>query len=86
MKASHISIKEKTRSYVLILCGVAITAMAIGIFLVPNKSVNGGASGLATVLYCTVGLKPSLANAIIVWRGIGIVLSQGSTILMALIS
>lgn len=57
--------KEKIKSYVLIICGTAITAMAISLFFVPNKIVNGGASGLATVIYYTLGLKPSLANALI---------------------
>lgn len=57
--------KQRLRQYILITCGTAITAMAISVFLVPNKIVNGGASGLATVLYYTVGIKPSVANALI---------------------
>lgn len=58
-------IKQRIRQYILITCGTAITAMAISVFLVPNKIVNGGASGLATVLYYTIGIKPSVANALI---------------------
>lgn len=57
--------KERIKSYVIILFGIAITAMAISLFFVPNKIVSGGASGLSTVLYYTVGIKPSLANALI---------------------
>lgn len=57
--------KEKIKSYIIILFGVTLTGMAISVFLVPNKIVNGGASGLATVIYYTTGLKTSLANAII---------------------
>lgn len=57
--------KEKVRAYMLILFGDALTGFAISAFLVPNKIVNGGASGLATVMYYTFGIKPSLANAII---------------------
>lgn len=57
--------KEKLKSYLLILLGVALTGFAISAFLVPNKIVNGGASGLSTVIYYTVGLRPSLANAMI---------------------
>ena len=57
--------KEKVKAYILIYFGTAITAFAISAFFVPNKIVNGGASGLATVLYYTLGIKPSLANAII---------------------
>jgi len=57
--------KEKIKAYMLIYFGTVITALAISVFFVPNKIVNGGASGLSTVIYYTVGLKPSLANAII---------------------
>lgn len=56
---------NKIKSIGLIIFGTAITAMAISMFFVPNQIVNGGASGLATVIYYTIGLKPSLANAII---------------------
>lgn len=49
----------------MIVCGTAMTAAAISIFFVPNKIVNGGASGLATVLYYTFGIRPSVANALI---------------------
>lgn len=59
------TVKEKLRSYLLILLGVSLTGFAISVFLVPNKIVNGGASGLATVIYYTTGLRPSLANALI---------------------
>jgi uncharacterized membrane-anchored protein YitT (DUF2179 family) len=57
--------RERIKSYVVILFGIAITAMAISLFFVPNKVVSGGSSGLSTVLYYTVGIKPSLANALI---------------------
>ena len=57
--------KEKIKSYALIVFGIAITAMAISLFFVPNKIVNGGSSGLSTVIYYTLGMKPSLANALI---------------------
>lgn len=57
--------KEKIKSYGLILLGIAVTAMAISLFLVPNKIVNGGSSGLSTVVFYAVGLKPSVTNALI---------------------
>lgn len=57
--------KERIKSYVVILFGIAITAMAISLFFVPNKIVNGGSSGLSTVIYYTFGMKPSLTNALI---------------------
>lgn len=53
------------KTYVLITCGTAITAMSISLFFVPNKIVNGGASGLATVIYYTLGIRPSVANTMI---------------------
>ncbi len=58
-------VREKIKSCVLILLGTMLTGFAVSVFLVPNKIVNGGASGLSTVLYYTIGLKPSLANALI---------------------
>lgn len=57
--------KERLKSYGLILLGIAVTAMAISLFLVPNKIVNGGSSGLSTVVFYAVGLKPSVTNALI---------------------
>ena len=57
--------KEKLKSYGLILLGIAVTAMAISLFLVPNKIVNGGSSGLSTVVFYAVGPKPSVTNALI---------------------
>lgn len=57
--------REKVKSYVLIILGLVITAMAISLFFVPNKIVNGGSSGLSTVIFYTLGIKPSLANALI---------------------
>ena len=57
--------KEKLKSYGLILLGIAVTAMAISLFLVPNKIVNGGSSGLSTVVFYAVGMKPSVTNALI---------------------
>lgn len=58
-------IKEKIKLYITMLIGTALTAMAISLFLVPNKIVNGGASGLATVIYYSFGIKPAVANAAI---------------------
>ena len=57
--------KEKMKSGFLVFVGITLVAIAISMFLVPNKIVNGGASGLATIIYYTIGLKPSISNAII---------------------
>lgn len=57
--------KEKIKSGLLVFIGISLVAIAISMFLVPNKIVNGGASGLATIIFYTIGLKPSISNAII---------------------
>lgn len=57
--------KEKIKSGLLVFTGITLVAIAISMFLVPNKIVNGGASGLATIIYYTIGIKPSISNAII---------------------
>jgi uncharacterized membrane-anchored protein YitT (DUF2179 family) len=57
--------KEKIKSGILVFMGITLVAIAISMFLVPNKIVNGGASGLATIIYYTIGIKPSVSNAII---------------------
>lgn len=57
--------KEKIKSGILVFIGITLTAIAISMFLVPNKIVNGGASGLATIIYYTVDIKPSISNAVI---------------------
>ena len=56
---------KKMKSSVLVFVGITLVAIAISMFLVPNKIVNGGASGLATIIYYTIGIKPSVFNAII---------------------
>ena len=44
------------RGYVGIVLGTVITALALNIFLIPNKVAAGGTSGLATVLHHTFGI------------------------------
>ena len=56
--------KEKMKSGILVFVGITLVAIAISMFFVPNKIVNGGTSGLSTIIYYTIGLKPSIANAI----------------------
>ena len=49
----------------LITAGNVLTAMGIGLFYLPNKIVNGGVSGLSTILYHTLGIPPGLSFALI---------------------
>ncbi|SMC40590.1 YitT family protein [Sporomusa malonica] len=44
------------RDYLGIVLGTVITALALNMFLIPNKVAAGGISGLATVLHHTFGL------------------------------
>ena len=57
--------KEKIKSVIIVLAGITLVSIAISMFFVPNKIVNGGTSGLSTIIYYTIGLKPSIANALI---------------------
>ena len=57
--------KDKIKSGIIVLTGITLVSIAISMFFVPNKIVNGGTSGLSTIIYYTIGLKPSIANAII---------------------
>lgn len=52
---------KKQKNNLLTLSGTAITGFAIGSFLTPNKIVGGGASGISTILYHTVGIQPGLS-------------------------
>lgn len=59
MKKSHL------KSLIMMFFGVVLTAMAISIFLLPNKIVCGGVSGIATILYHSFSLPPGLSFAVI---------------------
>lgn len=41
----------KIKSYFIIFIGLTLTAMATGLFYLPNGIVTGGVSGIATILY-----------------------------------
>lgn len=45
------ALKRWVRNYLGVLLGVVIEAIALNMFLIPNKIAAGGISGLATVLY-----------------------------------
>ncbi|MDO4289210.1 MAG: YitT family protein [Eubacterium sp.] len=54
-------IRENTKilrifEYIGILFGTFLTAVAVNMFMIPNKLAPGGYSGVATVLYYTTGL------------------------------
>lgn len=52
---------KKTASILFPLIGTMITGFAIGCFLTPNKIVGGGASGISTILFHTLGIQPGVS-------------------------
>lgn len=51
--------KTKVKDGIIILLGVILCGFAEGIFLFPQKLVSGGFSGVANILYNTLGLPPA---------------------------
>ena len=49
----------------MIVVGILLTGLGIGSFLTPNKIVGGGAAGLSTIFYHTIGLEPGINFLII---------------------
>lgn len=57
--------RKKIKQYILICLGVMCTAFSISVFYTPNKIVNGGMSGVSTILYHTFNIPPGLSFAVI---------------------
>ncbi len=51
---------NRFKEYLYIFAGSAISAVALDIFLAPNKIAPGGASGLGTILYNSLGVPVSI--------------------------
>ncbi len=56
---------KKSMSYILPIFGTMLTGFAIGSFLTPNKVVGGGASGISTILFHTLGIQPGISFFVI---------------------
>ena len=56
---------KKFKIYLLRTLSAALAAFAISVFFTPNKIVNGGVSGVATILYHTLGISTGLSFAVI---------------------
>lgn len=65
MMKKNIKIQNGIRKYVTIFGGVVLVALAISVFYTPNKIVSGGVSGIATILYHTLGIQPGISFAVI---------------------
>lgn len=55
--------KIKVLFYTLI--GTFLTSIGVSVFYLPSKVVGGGVSGLATVIYHTLGVQPGITYAVI---------------------
>ena len=68
--------KQIIKKYFIIILGVALTAFGISTFYTPNKIVNGGVSGVATILYHTLNVSTGLTffviNAILLIVALGV--------------
>lgn len=53
------------KKYAVIVLGTAMMGFAVSGFYIPNKIVNGGVSGLSTILFYTLGIAPGLSYAVI---------------------
>ena len=56
---------SKWKSVFYTVFGTMLTGFAVSALLTPNKIVGGGVSGLATVLYQTIGIAPGVTFAIV---------------------
>ena len=70
--------KNVIKKYSTITLGVILVAFAISVFYTPNKVVNGGVSGISTILFHTLGIQPGISFAVInvmllilAWRHLG---------------
>ena len=57
--------KQTIKKYFIIVLGVALTAFGISVFYTPNKIVNGGVSGIATIFFHTLKIPTGLTFFII---------------------
>ena len=49
----------KTKSLIITLFGITLTALGVSLFYIPNKIVTGGVSGIAAILY-TAKIPPGI--------------------------
>ncbi len=64
IKNSPVTMK-RFKIYLLRTLSAIIVAFAISVFFTPNKIVNGGVSGVATILHHTLGVSTGLSFAVI---------------------
>ena len=57
--------KTYVKNILMFVVGIALTALAVAQFTLPNKIVGGGVSGISTILYHTLKIEPGLSTAVI---------------------
>ena len=57
--------QKMIKKYAVIVLGTAMMGFAVSRFYIPNNIVNGGVSGLSTILFYTLGIAPGLSYAVI---------------------
>ncbi len=57
--------KTYLKNILMFVAGIALTAIAISQFTLPNKIVGGGVSGISTILYHCLKIEPGLSTAVI---------------------
>ena len=53
----NIKLFQFVRTYVIIITGTLLMALSLNIFLIPQRIVTGGASGIGTILYHLTGIN-----------------------------
>ncbi len=57
--------KKKILDFLIIVFGLALIAFAVSTLIAPNKIVQGGVSGMATIVYYIAGVPISITNLLI---------------------
>lgn len=56
---------NKFKSILITILGTMMLSFGLGVFLMPNKIVGGGVSGMATILYHSVKIAPGISIFVI---------------------
>ena len=86
-------LKKTIKKYAVIVSGVILVALAISVFYTPNRIVNGGVSGIATILFHTFGIQPGVSYFIInitllivAWKRLGFTFVKDTIVGVAILS
>lgn len=60
-----LKLKQYFFPFLLMILGTMLTAIAVSVFLLPNRIVSGGVSGIATMLYHTASIPASVTTVVV---------------------